>query len=80
MTRWTASIGKARAWASAVLTSLVVILAAAPALGAGGGWDTVLERGCATPTDCTGWIGRIRFYNQDLMKIRPWCTSNCDTP
>ncbi len=25
-------------------------------------------------------LGRIRFYNQDLLKIRPWCTSGCDTP
>ncbi len=28
----------------------------------------------------TGLVGRIRYYNQDLLKIRPWCTSGCDTP
>lgn len=49
------------------------------------GSDPALTRGCTDSHNIatcgtTGTIGRIRFYNQDLMKIRPWCTSDCDTP
>lgn len=25
-------------------------------------------------------VGRIRFYNLDLMKLKPWCTSGCWMP